>query len=137
MISKMGTYTLKDKHLQNVLKLPGSERYDYLIKRSADWGYLYGIRSTSGWALAGKDEGSQLFPVWPHARFAELCLTGDWSDCSVVAIPLSEWLDEINTWLISRDLKVAVFPLPDGRAVTVAPDRLSGDLRLELSKLEG
>lgn len=132
----MGAYTLKEKHMQNVLKLPGAERYDYLIKRSADWGYLYGIRSTSGWALAGEKDGLQLFPVWPHAKFAELCLTGDWSDCSVAVIPLSEWQDELNPWLISSGLQVAAFPLPDGRAVTITPERLTADLKLELSKLE-
>jgi hypothetical protein len=119
-----------------VLRLSGAERYDYLSRRAADWGSFYGIESDSGWALAGDEESDLLFPVWPHPKFVELCLQDEWSDCSIVTIPLSMWFDDLSEWLSSRDLKLSVVPLPTGSSVIVAPDRLGGDLQNELAKIE-
>ena len=39
--------------------------------------------------------------------------------------------------MIARSMSVAVFSLPEGRGVVVDPERLSSDLKEELSKMEG
>jgi len=106
------------------------------VKRVADWGTLYALRSASGWALAQDDAGNQIFPVWPHERFAALCADGDWSDAVTVEVPLDEWFEEISKTLAAKSMKVAVFRLPEGRGVVVDPERLSKDLREELSLME-
>jgi len=126
-------YKLNDKQLEEVLRLPGPIRYEYFIKRIADWGNLYSLQSDAGWALARNKAGSELLPVWPHSKFAELCRSGDWVDCRVVEIPLREWIDRISGILIARSVKVAVFPVPEGQGVIVEPERLLTDLRRETS----
>jgi hypothetical protein len=122
--------------MENALRLPGPERYEYFVKRVADCGALYGLQSAAGWALAGDEMGPRILPVWPHERFAELCKKGDWSDCTVVKIPLAEWFDELSKTLIAKSMGVAVFKLPEGRGVVVDPECLSNDLKEELSQME-
>ena len=130
------TYILNDKHLENALAMPGPKRYEYFVKRVADWGTLYSLQSPSGWAVAEDKCGFKLLPVWPHKSFAELCKNGDWSDCITTAITLAEWFDDLGKTLTAESMKVTVFNLPNGRGVVVEPDRLSQDLREELSQLE-
>ncbi len=129
-------YTVNDRHAESVLKLPAPKRYEYFVERVADWGVLYSLQCASGWALAGDETGPRIFPVWPHERFAELCWKGDWSDCIVAEIPLSKWFNDLSKILVDNAMTVAVFKLPDGRGVVVDPERLSHDLKQELSRIE-
>ncbi|WP_263415889.1 DUF2750 domain-containing protein [Terriglobus albidus] len=129
-------YKLNDKHLRGVLEMAGPERYSYFIKRVADWQFIYALESPSGWALAGDETSFSILPVWPHKRFAEICIKGDWSDCVVTQIPLSEWMPKMTQMLEAKQIKVAVFPLPDGRGVVVESGRLSADISEELAKVE-
>ena len=70
----MPVYELNQMHLANVLGLSVPERYSYLVKRFADWEQCYGLRSEAGWAAAGDDNGNEFIPIWPHERFAQLCM---------------------------------------------------------------
>lgn len=72
-------YKLNEKHIQNVLKLSAPERYDYFIKRVADWRTLWALDSDDGFIIATDDNGKELFPVWSHHHFAELCATDSWA----------------------------------------------------------
>jgi Protein of unknown function (DUF2750) len=127
---------VNDQEFRAVLKLPGSERYGYFVKRAASHGELWGLRSDEGWVVAGDDEGNPHFPVWPHARFAEACATGPWEGEKPVEIDVDEWLEG---WLpnLERDgMRVAVFQTPEDHGVSVGTERLKRDLEDELSQFE-
>jgi hypothetical protein len=57
------SYKLNDKHIQNALKLSAPERYEYFIKRVADWRMLWALDAEDGWVIATDDNGKELFPV--------------------------------------------------------------------------
>ena len=123
----------KDKEVDAVIALPGPRRYSYWVKRVADQEVVWGLWGTSGWALAGDDLGNQLVPVWPHPRFAALCVSGLWSAFQPRSIELSVWMTRWIPGMISDGRLVAVFPTPDDRGISVAPERLREDLERELA----
>lgn len=129
-------YPMNGKQVENVLRLKAPERYSYFVKRSADWQEVWSLRSPNGWTIGKDDQGRELFPVWPHPTFAELCAHGLWEDAKPEKITLSEWL---NGWL--PDLRaqkklVSIFPLPSGGGIAVDPARVKDDIESELSLIE-
>ncbi len=130
------TWNLNDQEFENVMNLPGPRRYEYFVKRTADWEELWTLRGEDGFVLVGDDEGSEYVPVWPHRRYAEACATDEWAGLQPEAIALHDWLE---VWIpgMTRDSRsVAVFPLPKGQGVVVSPERLKEDLEGEISLLE-
>jgi len=124
-------WTPTDKEVAAVLQLDGTKRYSYLVKKIADEQIVWGLWQEGGWALASDDQGHELVPVWPHARFAALCTRDAWAGYVPKQIELEIWLDR---WLpgMERDGRnVAVFPTPDDHGVAVEPKRLGSDLRKE------
>ncbi|MFC1466140.1 MAG: DUF2750 domain-containing protein [Candidatus Brachytrichaceae bacterium NZ_4S206] len=131
------TWKINDKEISSVLALPPVRRYEYFVKKVADFEELWGLADERGWAMYGSDSGKELFPVWPHPKYAEMCATGSHSQCSPRRINLREWLESWLPQLLEEGRLVAVFPLPDDQAVFIAPDRLLIDLAEELAKVGG
>jgi len=128
-------WRLTEKEMEGVLSLPGSARYSHFIKKVADTEVICSLWD-DGWALADDEKGQSHVPVWPHAKYAELCATGVWQKYQPRAIPIGEWL---SAWLpgIQKDRRlVAVFPTPKERGISVQPARMAFDLREELAKYE-
>lgn len=123
------------KEIEAVLALPGPVRYAHFIKRVADTQRIWSLEH-DGWALLGDDKGQECIPVWPHAKYAELCANGIWAGFQPQSIDIDAWL---NKWIpgIEKDRRlIAVFPTPERRGIPVQPRRLEADLREELSKYE-
>ena len=86
--------------------------------------------------LAADNDGQPLMPVWPQARYAEACATGEWAGAVAEAIPLDRWF---SAWLpgLSRDGRgVSVFPVPAGAGILVTADRLAADLSAACQEYE-
>ncbi len=129
------TYEMHPKHFSSVASLPPRERYDYFIKKVADWGELWGLFD-NGWATLADNEEKECMPVWPHEEFARHYATGDWQRFVPRRIELQEWISKWTQRLTDDLRKVAIFPVPAGKCTTAAPDRLRHDLEEELDKFE-
>ena len=84
--------------------------------------------------MVGDDAGKEFMPVWPHRRYAEACAQGEWSGAEPTPIDLDRWLEAWLPGMIKDGVGVAVFPIPNGPAVPVRPERLRDDLLEELAK---
>ena len=124
---------LSVKQVESVLRLPGPKRYEHFIKQVADREEVWGLYS-DGWALAGTDEGEEAFPLWPAKEYAALCATGDWSWSSPKGIPLEDLLEALLPRLTDDHALAGVFPTPDDKGVTVAPNQLLNNLRAECGR---
>ena len=102
----------------------------------ADWQELWSLSSDDRWKLLTDEDGRELFPIWPHRIFAELCAHGEWDGCVAGNISLAAWLDEWIPELVARNRLIAIFPLPEGAGIPVEPQRFEHDLRTELSLME-
>lgn len=79
-----------DKKIENILKMSEDERYDYFIRKVADFEQIWGL-SNDGWALLGDKDGNQILPLWPEKEFAELCAIDQWVEYKPQIIELENF----------------------------------------------
>lgn len=118
-----------------VTKLAPRERYEYFVKKVADYEELWGLWN-DGWALLENNELELQLPVWPHPDFAEAFARDGWSEYRPKLIGLDDWLEEWIPRMLREGQKVAVFPTVGSLTTTADPRRLRHDLELELERIE-
>jgi len=124
---------LNAKQIESVLALPGPKRYSHFIKEVADKQEVWGLYD-EGWALAGSDEGEELFLIWPAKEYAALRAIDDWAHYQPSAIPLEEFMDVLVPGLEADGLLPGVFYTPSGQGVVLTFSQLLEDLRHELGR---
>ncbi|GBC94069.1 hypothetical protein HRbin15_02576 [bacterium HR15] len=132
---------MSDQEFNAVWRLPKEKRYEYFVKRVADWRTIWCLQSPDGLLkVAGCANGRVVVPLWPHPRYAEVAATGSWIDGRPEPIGVIEWLaEEMLVWeeagyLIGVFLTVNESEKLDG--IVVSPAGLADDLVDEMSKYE-
>lgn len=125
------TLRVSDKEYEAVRRLPSRTRLEYLVKRVADQRAIWGLRTAEGWAIGTDDDGHEVFPVWPHPRFAEASATGAWAGAEPGRIALGDWLGKWTSGLTADDRLVGVFPTDQGDEAAIAPLDLAAAIREE------
>ena len=128
-------WNLNGKEFENVVHLPPQKRYEYFVKKVADWREVWSLWN-DGWVLMGDKDGDEMVPVWPHALFAEASAVGEWLGYEPRRISLEEWLTRWTPGMEVDHRRVAVFPVFEGQTTTASPLKLKIDLELELAKYE-
>jgi hypothetical protein len=124
------TYKLNDKQFEAVSRLPLQKRYEHLIKRVGDWQELWSLKDGEDkWVLGADDLGRELFPVWPHPRYAEASAIGHWAGSTPAAISLRDWLAKWTPGLSEDKRLVTVFPTDDPNGAAIEPEAFAADLR--------
>jgi hypothetical protein len=126
---------LNQKEIESVVKLGAPKRYEYFIKRVADWEEAWGLYN-DGWALARTNEGEQVFLLWPAKEYAELCATGDWVGYKATSIPISEVINELTPNLKKDRVLTGIFYTPENNGITPEWDRFIDDLNKECVQYE-
>ena len=80
---------MRNSKIDNVINLTASERYDYFIRKVADFEEVWGLKDAEGWALMGSEE-QVLFPIWSEKEFAELC---KWNNYQPTPILLDDFME--------------------------------------------
>ena len=126
---------MNPKQIEAVLKLTAPKRYDHFIKVVADREEAWGLYN-DGWALAGADDGQQVFPLWPRSEYAEMCAVGDWSEYTAKEIELEVLLEGLLPSLKERGTILGVFYTPEDKGVLPELEVFEQDLRTELKRFE-
>jgi hypothetical protein len=50
------SWAVNSREFANVVGLTPAKRYEYFVKRVADWAQVWSLRDDEGWALAGDNE---------------------------------------------------------------------------------
>jgi hypothetical protein len=121
---------MNQKEFESVIKQSPNIRYEYFIKKVADYEEVWGLYN-DGWATAQDDNGNMLIPFFPQKEFADYCAVNEWNNFKAEPIALYEFIDE---WLVEMKedrVKPSVFPTNDD-SVMVEIDVLLMDLHNEL-----
>jgi len=102
----------------------------------ADRQELWSLRDPNGWVMMAAPDGTECFPIWPHADYARASMTGDWKSAHPELIPLSEWRAHWLPGLKGEKRLIAVFPSAADNGVTIDSDRFDRYLRDELDRIE-
>lgn len=121
---------MNTKEFDAVIKLPAQKRYEYFIKKVADYEELWGLYD-NGWAITEDDQGNKMIPFWPKKEYADFCAKDEWKGYDSESIDLYEF---INDWLPNMKLekiKPSIF-LNDKGSIVLEIENLINDLEYEL-----
>lgn len=121
---------MNQKEFESVIKQPPNIRYEYFIKKVADYEEVWGLYN-DGWATAKDDGGNTLIPFFPKKEFAEYCAVNEWETFQAEPIDLDQFIED---WLIGMKkdrVSPSIFPTNED-SVVVEIDVLLRDLNNEL-----
>ena len=123
------------RQVQTVVMLPGPQRYEYFIKRVVRTGTVWSLYR-NGWALAKRDDGTMVFPLWPDSEFAKICADYEWTGYAPQSFTLDELLGELLPQLEQDGVVTGVFYTPGARDVMPTAGLLRRDLDDELKNMK-
>ena len=130
------TWELNDEEFAAVSALPPGERYNHLVKRVADWQWIWLLEDDAGLVGQADDEGRRYLAVWPHARYAEACAVDEWAGAKPSAMEIHAWVDEALPSIAERGGMLSAFPTPQHQGFIVPPLSMKADLEEELALYE-
>ena len=123
---------MNTKKIENVISMPVEERYDYFIRKVAEFKEVWSIGNENGWALLNDNENRIIVPFWPEKEFALLCCSEQWTNYTPKLIMLNDFM---SRWLpgMKNDNRFAnVFYTPTNRTGSIVePDTLLQDINDE------
>ena len=130
------TWKIHKKEIENVLNMNGPERYDYFIRKLADWEEVWSLKAEGGWAMVSSSDSDKCIPFWPHSEYARICARDQWEEYSPKAIKIEAFMEKWLVGMSNDGINVAVFQLPQNKGVIVSPEKMLRDLRSELEQYE-
>jgi hypothetical protein len=119
--------TIDTEHVQAIVMLPGPQRYAYFVKRVVESGVVWSL-FRQGWALARKEDGTLVFPLWPEREFAAICADYEWTGYAPQSFALDELVTELLPQLEQDGIATGVFYTPGARDVMPTAGLLLRDL---------
>jgi hypothetical protein len=121
------------KEIENILKLNPFERYQYFIRKIADYEIAYTLIFPNGNYAISTIDDKELFPIWSAKEFTELCKTDGWKDCKIVELSFEDFEETIFDLIDENDFLINVFPI-EKTGFVVNLEEFSRDLNEELKK---
>ncbi|WP_140484765.1 DUF2750 domain-containing protein [Flavobacterium sp. GSA192] len=123
---------MNDKEIENVSNLEPYNRYQYFIKKVADYEELWTIIDQSGdFALSDIDD-KVLISFWSAKEYIDSNLNDGWENCSPKKLTFDDLEDEIFDLIASENYLINVFPVNGKSGFVVNLDEFSRDLSDEL-----
>jgi len=124
------------KEIKTVSNLKPFDRYNYFIKKIADFETLYTLKNLEGDFAISEVDNHFMFPLWSHKEFATLNLDKEWQYFTIFEISLEELTDEIFPFILKNDYLINVFPMNDKTGFVVSLEELKRDLSEELENYQ-
>lgn len=124
------------KEIETVSSLEPFERYNYFIKKIADFEILYSLKSLEGNFAISETDDKYMFPVWSHKEFAKLNLNKEWRSFEICKISLEELEEEIFYFILENNYLINVFPMNNKTGFVVNLEEFKRDLSIELENYQ-
>ena len=125
---------MNEKKYQNIIKLNNAERYDYLIRKVADFETIFLIYGKFWQMSTSNIQGTKCIIVFPEKDFAQehIKLEKSKSVKKKDLYKFINWLEKDK----SNELNLAVFPNQNNEARIVKSSELKNDLLKECEQYE-
>jgi hypothetical protein len=127
---------MNQKEIDNVIALEPINRYQYFIKRVADWEVFYTFVDDNEKYALSTLEDKKLMPLWSSREFAELCKINGWENYVIKELDLDDLENEIIDFIVDEECLINVFPVYDRTGFVVSLKEFSQDLKKELENYE-
>ena len=112
----------------NVLEMDAKQRYAYFIRKIVSERQVWGLYA-DGWAVSGTVDGQMALPLWPDAKYAQLCKNKLWAKHEVTAMSLKTFVEQLIPLMIEQKAIASVFLTPDWKSILITPERLLEDIK--------
>lgn len=119
-----------NKEIENVLKVDNRKKYEYFIKKTADYEEVWALRDKDGWATLELDE-KEYFPVWAKKEYADLCVSEEWEGYHSESVDIYEFVEEWIARLKQEGIRITVM-WNNGSGIDADWDNLLHDIQTEL-----
>lgn len=126
---------MHQKKIENLFKMSGKDRYQYFIRKVADFETVWGLFA-DGWAMTADDEGKKAIPFWPEKELSSMCATEEWENYIPKKIELDPFLSKWIPGMEKDGVLLAIFPTPEKKGVLTPPKELLSSLKEELEQYE-
>lgn len=125
---------LNKKEVDAIINLDANKRYEYSIKRIADFETVWVLSDKDGFRTYTDGTGNIIFPIWPFKEFALLCCENEYADCHPEELQLSEFMEDCISDFKKSGYKLSILPLPSGKGAVVEIDVFTEVMNKELDK---
>ncbi|WP_312901539.1 DUF2750 domain-containing protein [Chryseobacterium taichungense] len=127
---------MNNKEKENILKLEPYKRYQYFIKKIADFEELWTIVDEDGnYALSDVDNHT-LISLWTSEEFVKSNLEQGWEKCKPIKLTLDELREELFELIVDEGYLINIFPINGRSGFVVNLNEFIRDLDEELDKIE-
>ncbi len=123
------------KEIENILKLTPFERYQYFIRKIADWEIAYSLIFLDGNYAISTIDDKKIFPIWSAKEFAELSKTNGWESCNIIELTFDDFEETLFDYIDENNLLLNVFPI-DKTGFVVSLEEFAKDLKEELEQYQ-
>ncbi|MGV2450274.1 UNVERIFIED_CONTAM: DUF2750 domain-containing protein [Ralstonia mannitolilytica] len=125
-----------NKKVENILKLEPFKRYEYFIKKIADFEQLWTIIDQGGNYVISEIDEFSFISFWPDEEFVALYLEKDWEDCKPIKLTLDDLKEDVFEIINTENYLINVFPVNGRSGFVVSLEEFDRDLQDELDKIE-
>lgn len=127
---------MNNKEKENILKLEPYKRYQYFIKKIADFEELWTIVDEDGnYALSDVDNHT-LISLWTSEEFVKSNFEQGWEKCKPIKLTLDELREELFELIVDEGYLINIFPINGRSGFVVNLNEFIRDLDEELDKIE-
>ena len=127
---------LSTQEIENVAKLEPLKRYEYFVKKIADFEELWTIVNKTGDIALSDVEENILISFWTAEPFIKSNLNGGWENCTPFKLSLDDLEETIIPLITKNNYLVNVFPVNGKSGFIVSLNEFIRDLNEELEKYE-
>lgn len=127
---------LNTKEIESVSKLESFKRYNYFIKRIADFEEFWTIVDKHGDVALSEIEENTLMSFWTAEDFIESNLYGSWKNCIPFKVTLDDFEDTLAPLIEDNNYLINVFPVNGKSGFVVSLDEFIRDLNDELEQYQ-
>ncbi len=125
---------ISQKEIESICKLPPFDRYNYFIKRVADFETMYTLVNDAGNLVLSEIEDKYLLPFWSAQVYAELNIANEWEKYTVKKVTLEEFEDDYIDMIVENNYLINIFPIDNKTGFVVDVNEFARDLADEMQK---
>lgn len=127
---------LNEQAIKTISELEPYKRYQYFIKKIADFEELWLLIDENDDIVYSEIENELIVPFWSNEEFTDSCVNGAWRNCTPTKVTLEDLGVKVLSFLRQKKALVDVFPVDNKSGFVVSIEEFLRDLDEELKNYE-
>lgn len=127
---------MNPKEKENILKLEPFKRYQYFIKKIADFEELWTIVDENEDYAISEIDDLNFISFWTTEEFIYSNLEEGWKNCKPLKLSLDDLENELFEIIAAENYLINVFPINGKSGFVVSMEEFRRDLDEELDKIQ-